>query len=166
MKKYLLAVCLLVPSLAYPLEGVGVGGQFGYVGLTNSTYPGALGFGGEITFRTNPVLDIALRSQWSQHAGTPAMSIWANTISADLMIGRFNDFDVFLGGGPGFYQFAGAGTNGRFGLHGEIYSDLNVGDSLKLGLGWRFHGIFSPAGGESSFWTVMARVSFFFGIDP
>lgn len=147
----------MLPGWAGAVEALYLGGQFGYGAYTASS-SGALGFGGEIAVRTNPVLDLAFRSQFATHGG---VGVWANTIAADLLVGQFNDFEVFIGGGPGIYSFGG---NARFGLRGDLYSDLVVSDTLRLGLGWHFHGIFSPAVGESSFWTVMARIGFSFGM--
>lgn len=156
--KILLAAALVFSPALWAVDGYYVGGAFGHVG---APFGNSLGFGGELAFRTNAILDVSLRSQASQHPGS--VSLWATTMSADFLINNWNDIEIFLGGGPGFYQFNTAGTlTSRFGLHGEAYADLVVNDMLKLGLAFRYHGIFSPGPGEGSYYTVMMRVGLFF----
>ena len=158
------ALSAAVAKPAYALDSIYVGAQVGHVALTGGAgvYSNSLGFGGEIAFRTNPILDVALRSQYSSHAGGAGLGLWSNTLSADFLVGNFNDIEFFLGGGPGFYQFAQAAKASRFGLHAEAYGDLAVGKNLKLGLSWRYHGVFDPAAGEGSYWTIMMRAGFTF----
>ncbi len=153
--KLLVLLGLVVPAAAFPLESVYVGAQVGQVTLSNSTYTNSLGFGADLGFRTNPVLMVALRSQISMHS--PSMTLWSNTLSADVLIGNVYDIEFFLGGGPGFYNFSGAGHSLKFGLHGEFFGDLMVNDSIRVGLGFRYHGVFNPAVDEGNYWTVMAR---------
>lgn len=147
------------------VEGFYIGGQVGYLALTNSTTPtigNALGFGVDLGFRTNPVLDLTFGSQLSAHSG--GLSLWANTVSASYMVGVVNDIEFFIGGGPGFYAFNNTGaTEAKFGLHAGFHGDLVVSDAVKIGLGWRFHGIFGPAINQSSYWQIMMRVGFYFG---
>ncbi len=161
--KLALALALLLPGLAYPLESVYVGAEFGQVFLTSgaaAAHTNALGFGGEVGFRTNPVLYVTVRSQLSAHGGGAGTSLWATSLSADVLVGNIYDIEVFLGGGPGFYQFSGTNRSPRFGLQGGLYGDLQVSEAIRLGLGFRFHGLFNPAVDEGSFWNIMMRFGF------
>jgi hypothetical protein len=164
--KLLLLLGLIVPAAAFPLESVYIGGQVGQVFLSNNVggYNNAIGFAADLGFRTNPMLMVALRSQLSSHPGAGGITLWANTLSADVLIGNIYDIEFFLGGGPGFYNFSGVGRSAKFGLHGEFFGDLMVNDTLRLGLGFRYHGVFSPAIDEGNFWTIMARAGFSFGM--
>ncbi len=167
--KLLLVIAFLLPAQALPLESIYVGGQLGFVGLTQqapASTMNALGFGIDVGFRVNPVLDVSLRSGLSSHAGPTTIGLWSNTVSADFMVGHFNDIQLFLGGGPGFYQFAAATTETKFGLHANAIADLVLGENLRLGLGGRFHGIFDPSVATPSYWTMMMRVGFSFNTGP
>lgn len=143
------------------LESVYVGLHGGHVGLlSNTTYANGLGFGGDVSFRTNPMLMLALRGQFSSHS--PTLSLFAGTVSADVLVGNIYDIEIFLGGGPGLYSFSRGTSDMKFGLHGELFGDLIVGSGLRVGLGTRFHGIFSPAADESGFYTIMMRLGYTF----
>jgi hypothetical protein len=163
--KLFFALALLFSAPAFSLESVYVGGQFGQVFLTGgaTSHANALGFGADLGFRTNPVLDVVFRTQFSSHTGGGGLSLWANTLSADFLVSNFYDIEWFIGAGPGFYQFASTATSGRFGLHAETHADLAVTEMLKVGLGMRYHAVFSPAADEGSFFTVMMRLGFSFG---
>jgi hypothetical protein len=165
MKKTLFTLAFLVCSKGFPLESIFLGAQFGQVLLTNgaSSFTNSLGYGLDLGFRTNPVLDVTLRSQLSSHSGGNGLTLWSNTLSADYLVGTFYDIEVFLGGGPGVYQFASSPSTVLFGLHAEAYGDLIVNDSFKVGLGGRFHGILNTAASTGSYWTIMMRAGFSFG---
>lgn len=157
----------VIPSKAQAVDGFYVGASVGHVALTGgaaTSFNNALGVGLDLSFRTNPILDVALRAQYSSHAGGTGLSLLGTTLSADFLVGNFNDIEFFLGGGPGFYQFSGATKNSRFGLHAEAIGDLAVGENIRLGLAWRYHGVFDPAVGEGSYWTIMMRVGVTFPI--
>jgi hypothetical protein len=168
MKKLTLALGLLLfPTSAFPLESLFIGGQFGQVLLTGgakTSFTDSLGFGVDLGFRTNPVLDLTLRSQLSSHTGGSGLSLWSNTLSADYLVGNFYDIEVFVGGGPGLYQFASTPSTLLFGLHAELYGDLIVSDSFKIGLGGRFHGILNNSATTGSYWTIMMRAGCTFGL--
>lgn len=172
MKKTFFWLLALVPAListkAQALDGFYVGASVGHVALNgnaSSLFSNALGVGLDLSFRTNPILDVALRGHYSSHAGgASGLSLLGMTLSADFLLGNFNDIEFFLGGGPGFYQFGGATTNSRFGLHAEALGDLAVGENLRLGLAWRYHGVFEPGLGQGSYWTIMMRVGLTFPI--
>lgn len=164
--KLILALALLLPTTAFPLESVYLGGQFGQVflgGGAAASHANALGYGVDLGFRTNPVLDVVLRTQLSSHTGSGGLSLWANTLSADFLVTNFYDIELFIGAGPGFYQFASTTTASRFGLHAETHADLMVSDSFKVGLGFRYHAIFDPGPKEGSFFTILMRAGFTFG---
>ncbi len=164
--KLILALALLLPSAAFPLESIYVGGQFGQVFLTgnaSTAHTNALGYGLDLGFRTNPILDVVIRTQLSTHAGTTSLTLWANTLSADFLVTNFYDVELFMGAGPGFYQFASTPTTALFGLHAETYGDLMVSDSFKVGLGFRYHLVFNAGAQEGNFFTVMMRTGFTFG---
>ncbi len=169
MKKTFFWTLALLPVLfsnqAKAVDGFYLGASFGHVALTGKAaqvYNNALGVGLDLSFRTNPILDVALRGQYSSHAGAGGMSLLGTTLSADFLVGNFNDIEFFLGGGPGFYQFSGITKTSRFGLHAEAIGDLAVGENVRLGLAWRYHGVFDPGAGEGSYWTIMMRLGFTF----
>ncbi len=172
MKKTFFWSLALIPALisskAQAVDGFYVGASVGHVALTggaSSAFNNALGVGLDLSFRTNPILDVAVRAQYSSHAGgASGLSLLGTTLSADFLLGNFNDIEFFLGGGPGFYQFSGATKSSRFGLHAEAIGDLAVGENLRLGLAWRYHGVFDPGVGEGSYWTIMMRVGLTFPI--
>lgn len=162
--KILLILGFVLPATAFPLESIYVGVQAGQVFLSprvTPTFNDALGFGGELGFRTNPMLLVSLRSQISSHSGGAGTSLWANTLTADVLVGNVYDIEIFAGAGPGFYSFSSNGT-ARFGLVAEVFGDLMVSDVLRLGLATRYNAIFNTATDEAGFWSIMMRVGFSF----
>lgn len=142
------------------IDGLYLGVQGGYVGLTDGGTSG-LGAGVDVGFAASPVVDLVFRSQFSKHDPT-SFTLWSNTMSADFHLGNFYDVDISLGGGPGLYKF---NVGARFGLHGELNTDVAFGEGFRAGLGWRYHGILGGRGsGEGSYWSVMARFGYLFTI--
>ena len=52
-------------------------------------------------------------------------------------------------------------TDTNFGLHFGTAVDLKVDEAIRLGLGARYHVVFSPTSG-SNFWSFMFRAGYFF----
>lgn len=148
-----LLVLAFVPAGVRGADSLYLGVAGGYVGVSGSAYQSGLGFGADLGFGVNPLMDLVLRTQASSHDGSGGATVWAHTMSADFHVGNLYDVDVAVGAGPGLYKFA---SSYRFGLHGELITDV-VMDSLRVGLAWRYHGLFSPASTESNIWSVMAR---------
>ncbi len=164
MKKQVFCTIVLLSSWfatpARAADGVYLGMQGGHVGLSGGTFQSGLGFGGDLGFVVGPVVDLVFKSQFSSHDGGGGMTLWSNTLSADFHVGNFYDVDIALGVGPGLYRF---GSVSRFGLHGELNTDVAVGDGWRAGLSWRYHGIMGgTVNREGSYWSVMARVGYLF----
>lgn len=151
------------------VEGFYLGGQIGHIGLTGKTSPtynNTIGFGLDLGFRANPLLDIMFSSQYSSHSGgADGLSLYAETLAASFHILEANDFDWSLGAGPGFYFFKYAvKTESMFGLNMGTNVDVKAGDNLKLGLGLRYHLVFrKDADVGDNIWTIMMRVGYTFG---
>lgn len=153
----LVGLMLLAPVRAFAVDGYYLGVQGGFVGAGATTYQSGLGAGLDLGAQVNGVLDLVLRAQFSSHAGTPSFVLTNETISADFHLMNMADIDIAVGTGPGLYQFSSAT---RFGLHGEIHTDVLVGGNWRAGLGWRYHVLLDPAAGEGNFWSVMVRIGF------
>lgn len=174
MKKNQLALVLalvLFTPRAFPIDAFYIGGQVGHVGLTGDaakTYSNTIGFGVDLGVRTNPLLDLVFQFQRSGHSGGGnGLTLYSQTIAADFHFWEFNDFEFTLGGGPGFYFFAtDPKTDTNFGLNVGTNVDVIVDEHVRVGLGWRFHGIFAGTGSlGSSYWTAMMRVGYLFKAD-
>lgn len=154
---------------AQALEAVSVGGQVGFVGLTGdvrSSFNDALGFGADVGFRANALLDVVLNVLASSHSGPGDLGIIAPFATADFHVGRAYDFDFTLGMGPGFYNFKNSGVSEtKFGLNFGGAVDVILEDHIRLGLGSRFHAPFGTSGASGSFWTVTMRVGYIFTMD-
>jgi hypothetical protein len=148
---------LAVSSNSTAIDGIYLGVQGGHVGVPGPIYMSGLGAGADVGFVVSPVIDMVFRTQLSSHDGGGGMTLWSNTISADFHLGNFYDVDIALGGGPGLYKY---GPSSLFGLHGELNTDVAFGNGLRAGLGWRYHGVFSPGAGQGSYWSVMARFGY------
>jgi hypothetical protein len=165
---------LLVFVWAAPLcafDGFYVGGQVGHVGLSGNltkaplNYSNTIGFGVDLGFRTNSMLDVIFNSQYSSHSNTGGIKIFSETLEANYHIWEINDFDFIVGGGPGFYIFNTPSTsNTQFGLHLNSAVDVKATEQLRVGLGFRWHWIFGNTGGDD-FYTVMLRFGYYFGDD-
>ena len=68
--KSLILLGLIWGSSLMAVDGFYLGGQIGHVGLTGKTAPtynNTIGFGLDLGFRSNPLLDIMFSSQYSSH---------------------------------------------------------------------------------------------------
>lgn len=151
------------------LDGFYLGGEIGHVALTGKTaptYSNTIGFGVDLGFRANPLLDIMFSSQYSSHSGgANGLSVYAETLAASFHFLEANDFDCSLGAGPGFYFFNYSGkTDTMFGLNFGPNVDVKAGDNLRLGLGLRYHVVFSKDTDiGDNIWNIMMRVGYTFG---
>jgi len=167
---WLLGGALLVSSPAKGIEGISVGGQVGFVSLTDPPdvlYNNALGFGVDIGFRTNALVDLIFSFQRSSHGGSfpglGSMTLYGQSVSADFHVGRAYDFDFTLGAGPGFYFFSSTlRTDTKFGINFGGAVDLLVDDHFKVGVGTRYYAIFGSTATSGSFWNVMMRFGYLF----
>lgn len=148
---------------ARAVDGVYLGGHFGQVvlgGGASTTFRNAVGFGGDVGVRVNPVLDVILRGQVSNHpvqlTGTN-LSLAAVTLSPEFRFLEISDFEVSAGIGPGFYFFNSSTSANLFGVQGGVNGDVAI-NGLRLGLGWRYHAVLGTGPREGSYWTLMARV--------
>ena len=140
--------------------GYYAGIQTGFVGLqknTGSAYGNALGFGVDLGVRTNSVMDVVFSSQYSKHN---ALKLFSETLEANFYMWQMNDLEFSIGAGPGFYILNSGVSSTEFGLQGSLALDVVATDALRLGVGYRYHGIFGTA---DDYWTVMMRVGFIFG---
>jgi hypothetical protein len=165
--KRLLLLGLLVFSYvnaSYAVDGIYIGGQVGLVGLTGAVSTGRdnnIGFGGDLGIRTNSLVDLVFSYQRSTHSGLTLQSI---PISADVHVGNAYDFDFTLGAGPGFYFWDYPGNGGKFGLNFGGAVDLVVEDHFKVGVGSRYHAVFGGNANAGSYYTIMLRVGYLFGM--
>ncbi|MBI4403103.1 MAG: hypothetical protein HY537_03025 [Deltaproteobacteria bacterium] len=165
MKHVILFLCALSFSV-FAIEGFYLGVEGGYVGplgKAKDTYNSALGFGADIGVKASPIIDLTLLFQTSSHAGGGGLNCYMTGVSADFTLGRLNDFEFALGGGPALYLLrpSGEGEN-RFGIHFGGHADVLIDERVHVGLGLRYHAPFSAATMDS-FWTIMARVGYQFG---
>ena len=167
MRKLLVSLAflgtLVIPNApANAVDAFYVGGQVGHVSSPVDTKSNAIGFGIDLGVRTNPLLDLVFQAQRSSHSGGTGISLTSTVVSADFHFWEFNDFEFSLGGGPGFY-FIGdsASTTSNFGLHVGSNVDVVVDDSVRVGLGLRYHGVFNSGAGRS-YWTAMMRIGYLF----
>jgi len=156
-----LGTLVLSNAPANAVDAFYLGGQIGHVSSPVDTFNNAIGFGIDIGVRTNPLLDLVLQTQRSSHAGGAGISLLSTVVSADFHFWEFNDFEFSLGGGPGFYFINSTTTSSNFGLHVGSNVDVVVDDSLRVGLGLRYHGVFNSGAGRS-YWTAMMRVGYLF----
>lgn len=162
MKRVVFAsVFLFIAARATGVESLYLGGRAGYTGLTSTlrqTHQSNLGFGVDLGFRTNPFLDLLLQFHQSRHE--PGLQISTFFMSADLNLIRYDNIDFFLSIGPGIYFFTLNGTKDtKFGIHGGFGLDYWIGESLRIGIVARWHGVLSPTAADN-FWTTMARLGY------
>jgi hypothetical protein len=153
-----------VPSKA--IDSIYIGGKAGYMGLTgnfSNTYSNNLGYGLDLAFRTNGIIDLTLGFQTSSQIG---LNLYAGTLSADVHVGQISDFDFMLGAGPGAYVFTIAGNPNetKFGLNFGGAVDLVIEDHFRVGVGGRYHAIFGADNFTGSFYTIMARFGYQFDV--
>ena len=153
---------LTLASTSPAVEALVVGGQVGHVGLTGSTgYGNAIGFGGALGVRVNPILDLVANLQHSSHSGgTNGFSQTVTFLSAGFRFWEINDFELGVDGGPGFYFLKTASSDTKFGLHAGVHGDVVVDELIRVGVGWTWHGVFSG----TNYWTAMLRVGLLFGL--
>lgn len=160
---FLVLGLLALATQADALDGVYIGGRLGHVGLTGNLKAAngnALGYGVDLGLRTNSFLDVTVSLTRSSHN---ALTLTSLCVSADLELIPLGDFAFYLGLGPGFYFYRVASdTATKFGIHGGFGGDLFIEDNIRLGLGVRWHGVFSENVGDS-FWTAMFRFGYVFG---
>lgn len=166
MKKFLFVFWMFsVPLRAF--EGITFNGQIGEgLPLSNpSNYSGGIAFGGQIGLLTNYRLEMMLDFLTSTHSGTVAtVTQYSGTISADVHLLRNNDFELTGGIGPGLYIFrSGTLSETDFGIHFGGWGDAWVDEKIRVGLGIRYHNIFTSAIG-TSYWCVLARLGFVVGL--
>lgn len=150
---------------ARAVDGVYVGAQVGNVSFTgNSGLGSAIGFGGDLGLRANPLLDVVYHLQYSSHSGGLAgVKLWSNTLTADFHVLQVNDFDFAILGGPGFYTFSFPGTSQtNFGLNFGANGDVVFDESLRVGIGFRYHVVMGD--NTSNYWTLMARAGYLFNL--
>ncbi len=145
------------PALA--VDGVYLGGQVGAVGLNGGATNTAIGFGVDLGLRANPLVDVIFHFQTSSHSG---LTIYAPHLSAEIHYADVNDFDFTIGVGPGLYFFKALNTDTNFGLNFGTAVDFKLDEAIRLGLGARYHLVFSPAVGSGNFWSFMFRAGYFF----
>lgn len=153
----------LAGGKAQAIEAFYVGGEVGHVGLSGAAatpYSNTIGFAIDLGARVNPMLDLMFQFMRSSHSGAGGLTIYGQTVSADFHFFEMNDFDLSIGGGPGFY-FMNSGTSSSFfGLNGGANIDVIVDDHVRVGLGFKYHGVFGA--GSPDFWTTMMRVGYLF----
>jgi hypothetical protein len=164
MKKILLGLslgCLAVSTPALAVDGIYVGGEVGAVGLSSSfgSSSTAIGFGGDLGVRVNPLIDVVGRVMHSSHTGT---TLTSTTFSADFRLAEVNDFEFAIGAGPGFYFLGGDGLSvTKFGLNYGGNVDVVVNETVHIGVGARYHHTLSST--TANHWMVTMRVGFLFG---
>lgn len=166
MNKFLFLIFSTFSVLTYAVDGYYLGLSAGHTAITGKSSGGrsnGLGLNLEASIRANPILDVALNVHYSPHGG--GLTLWGEYISANIHILEANDFDITVGAGPGFYTFKTADSETLFGLHGGAAADLMLGDHIRLGLGARFHGVFSGKDTGDNFGTIMARIGYFFPVE-
>jgi hypothetical protein len=145
---------------AVALEGGYVQGQAGYSGLTGSAANSfnstdAVGLGVDLGLNVNPFVDAVFSFTYSNHGG---LSLFAPFISADIHVLQVYDFDLTISAGPGFYLWSVSNYNEtKFGVSGGGAIDVHITDNVKMGIGARYHSVFSSDAFASSFYTVMMR---------
>jgi len=164
-------MCKLLGSLAFlftlattpalAVDAFYLGGQVGHVASPVDVYSNAIGFGIDLGVRTNPLLDLVVQLQKSSHSGGTGLGVTSGVLSADFHFWEFNDFEFSLGGGPGFYFIGDTTTQSHFGLHVGSNVDVVVDDSVRVGLGLRYHGVFNSAASRT-YWTAMMRIGYLF----
>src|SRR5262245_8897631 len=104
MKKFLMGLMAFVFSVpAMALDGVYLGGQVGFVGLTgdaSKVFDNAIGFGADVGFRANPILDLVGSFQHSSHDKFGGLNLNSAFLSADFHVLNVNDIELTLSGGP------------------------------------------------------------------
>lgn len=171
MKKILLKFGLFltlyvsyIPN-AFALDGLSLGGRVGYAGLgggLEGSYDHGLGFGLDLGFAVNSVVDVLFQSQMSSHARSGDLKIFSETLGANMHFFQLNDFDFTAQFGPGFYFYKNAlTTDTKFGLNFGVGADVIASDHLRIGLDWRYNFIFG-SGPSLDYWTTMLRVTYLF----
>ncbi len=162
---------------ARAIDGIYLGGQVGFMGLTDPPdilYNNALGFGVDLGLRTNALVDLVFSFQTSSFGANSSapfpvngsLTLYSQSLSADFHVGRAYDFDFTLGAGPGFYVFKSSlGSNTNFGFNFGGAVDLLVDDHFKIGMGTRYYALFGTNAISGSFWNVMMRVGYLFDLD-
>ena len=170
-----LALVVVSATLARPaaaVEGFFIGGKIGYVAPSSkapATVDGALGFGVDLGTRVNSFVDLSYSGQYSSHkSGGSDLDIFANTLNVDFRLIDVNDFVITLGGGPGLYVFKaksvlGNASNTNFGLQGGAGAAIWVEEHLRIGVDFRYHGIFGTVKPVDGYFTVMAGIGYLFG---
>lgn len=161
------ALLMFAPTKAKALEGLYIGGQLGNFALSDSlgkSYKDALGFGGDLGFKTTSMVDLVLSAFYSSHSGPlGGTKIFAPTINAEVHLGRAYDFDFTVGGGPGFYNFSNSLTSEtKFGLNFGGAVDFLIDDSFRVGLGTRYH---IPFNANTNIWAVTMRAGYLFTME-
>lgn len=171
-RRFFLAVTAIWLGLgsnqARAVEGIYLGAQVGHVSLTGNTgaaFSNALGFGVDLSFEASHLFNVTTRFQYSTHSGSGGLDLYHPSLSVDFFLARYAEFLVTLGGGPGFYFFnTAAGNESNFGLNVGLEGDVILNESVRVGLGWRYHGVLGGTVGDN-FFTIMMRIGFQFELD-
>ena len=163
---WMLGLLFLASFSRASIDGVSLNltlGQVTLIGDSATTrYSNAIGFGLDAGIVVNPMLDVLVSITKSSHSGD--LSILNPRMSANFRVAHFYDVDLTVGGGPGLYSFSSSGsTETNFGLQFGTALDVVIEDSVRFGVGARYHSVFSPSLG-ASFWTVMMHVGYVFGL--
>lgn len=163
---YFLSVALCFTS-AEAADGFLLGIQGGQVAgptLSNGTsYTGGLGYGLTAGMVVNPVLNVALSVDHSNHSLIASLDLTSASVSADYHFLQVNDFDFSIGAGPGFYFFTVAPlSQNNFGLHGSAAIDVLLSNRFRLGVVGKYHYVFSSTIG-GPYWTALMRFTYVTG---
>ncbi len=155
--KRLLCSLLLLAAPAFAGDGLYLGGQIGHVSGLGAG-GNAIGFGGDLGIPSGSYLDVMIHVQYSSHTG---YTLFHPTVDAAFHVLHTADFDLTGELGPGFYFIGGTASATKFGLNFGANGDVILQDSIKIGLGFRWHTLFNSAP-SSDFSTVMLRVGYQF----
>ena len=162
---YVFVGLMLAQPLFAAVEAIVVNGSLGHVALVGqpAAYENALGFGFEAGVKANSLLDVQFGLRQSSHS--VGLSILNPTLSAEFHVSQFYDVDMIVGCGPGFYQFSANNTSRtHFGVQFGGAVDVVVEDSLRFGVGVRYHSVFDASENAPSHWAVLMRVGYTFGL--
>ena len=158
---------MFVCTGAKALDAFYLGGQFGYSKLSGDYSNGisdAIGFGADLGVRTNGIMDVMASFMTSSHSGVQDLTTYRQTLSAEVHLAAPYDFDITVGAGPGIYIFKpGVGNSTtKFGANLGAAVDVVIDEHLRVGMGYRFHGIFGSDANAGSLWQVTMRVGYLF----
>jgi hypothetical protein len=164
MKKILFLFIVLLQVRAWGIEGIYIGAEGGFQSSPMlSATSSSLGFSGDIGFRVNSQLDVVLHSQLSNYS-PPNLNLLGQLVTANWIFSRLSDFEMAVGAGPGIYFFNSTPNSTKFGIHFEAHADILMGETIRMGVGAFWHGLLGPDVGQTSYFSVLARLGLFFPI--